>query len=59
MGEHLGDVLYRLSGVLHWLGKYEEANAVALTARLVRGRGLRDLDEYEAFIAGFEEDGDE
>lgn len=50
MGENLADVLLAASGVLHWLGKYTECNALILTSRLLRVHGLDDLDKLEAFV---------
>ncbi len=50
MQEALGDMLAALSSVLHWFGKYNEANAVSLTARLVRTLGITTREEYEAWI---------
>jgi hypothetical protein len=50
MNQPLGDILEKLSDILHWLGKYQESNAVAMTTRLVRTIGATTLGEYEAWI---------
>lgn len=55
MGEHLADVLLKTSSVLHWLGRYEECNALILTSRLLRVHDLDTLDKLEAFVTREEE----
>lgn len=55
MGEHLADVLLKVSSVLHWLGKYEECNAIVMLSRLVRVHGLDDLAKLTAFVEREEE----
>lgn len=50
MKQALGDVLSQLSSILHWFGKYEESNAVAITERLVRTVNVTTLEEYEAWV---------
>lgn len=50
MGENLADVVERLGGILHWLGKYEEANACNLLARFLRTVGIDTLDTFERHL---------
>ena len=50
MGENLADVVERLGGILHWFGKYTEANACNLLARFLRTMGIDDLDTFERHL---------
>lgn len=47
-------LLVKTADMLHWLGKYAEANAVALFARWLRTRGIDDMDTLEAFVVAEE-----
>ncbi len=55
MGECLADALLKVSSVLHWLGKYEECNAITLLSRLLRLHELDDLRKLEAYVTYEEE----
>ncbi len=46
--------LLKASEVLHWLGKYDEANALVYLMRLMNVKGIRDLAGLEALV--FEEE---
>ncbi len=54
MGELLGDKMTKLADVLHWIGKYEEANACALLGRWLRARKVLTVDQFEAFVEAAE-----
>jgi hypothetical protein len=43
-----------MAGVLHWLGKYNESNALTLLSRLLRAKKIEQLDELERFVANKE-----
>lgn len=45
--ENLYGELMRASSVLHWLGKYDVANAMILFARFLRASSICTLDEFE------------
>ena len=50
MGEKIYEKLAEVAAFLHWLGKYDEANAVSLTVRLMRHKDTRELKDWEAFV---------
>lgn len=54
MEENVADALMKTSSVLHWLGKYTEANACTLLSRLLRSRKISTLDELEAHVTAEE-----
>ena len=39
-----------LSNVLHWMGKYNEANAIVLLGRLLRNKDIYSLDRFEEWV---------
>lgn len=50
MPEKIWERLEQVSAGLRWLGRYEEANALNLTIRLMRTHGIEDLKQWEAFV---------
>lgn len=44
MKEHLSDKMRKLSDVLHFFGRFEESNAVALFARWLTIHDIKDID---------------
>lgn len=50
MKESIVDMLDKVSDFLHWLGKYEESSAIALTSCLLRTVGVSSLDQYQEFV---------
>lgn len=50
MGESLADRLVKVSNLLHWLGRYDEANSLMLICRLLRDKRLESVEELEAWI---------
>lgn len=50
MEEKLWDTMQKTADVLHWLGKYEECNALIMTARLMRANGIETLEEWTKFV---------
>lgn len=56
MPEHLADRLLSAAAFLRYLDKYEDANALILTSRLLRVHGLNDLDKLEAHVTKAEDD---
>ncbi len=50
MGEHLADLLMKLSSVLHWAEKYNECNAAILLSRLLRAKGIETLDALQVYV---------
>lgn len=51
MGEPIGDILDRLAIILHWLGKYHEANQLRLLVRLCRVHNFQSAEELEIGLA--------
>lgn len=47
MGEKLHEKLMKAADVLHWLGKYDEANALILCSRLARISEAENLEQLE------------
>jgi len=43
--------LEKVAEGLHWLGKYEEANALWLTVRLMKAAEVETLEQWEAFVS--------
>jgi hypothetical protein len=58
MGENLADALLKTSEVLHWLGKYQESNALVLLSRLMRAHKIPTLDLLEAMVVDLEQEQD-
>lgn len=54
MGEAIYEKLEKVATLLHWIGKYDEANAISLTIRLMRHKATRELAEWQAFVEGIE-----
>jgi hypothetical protein len=54
MGENLADALSKTANVLHWLGKYDSANALILLSRLLRAHKIENLDDFEKFVVAAE-----
>lgn len=50
MEENTADVLLKTSSVLHWLGKYTEANTCILLSRLLRAKKISTLEELQAHV---------
>jgi len=50
MQENLADVLLKTADVLHWLGKYDSANALILLSRLLRAHKIENLDQLERLV---------
>jgi len=50
MGEAISDVLARIADILHWLGKYREANIVGLVVRLLRVRQIEHYEHLEKWV---------
>lgn len=55
MGETIADMLLETSKVLRWFGRYNEGNACVLASRLLRARGIENLDELEAYVDAVEQ----
>ena len=53
--ENLADGLMKTAAVLHWLGKYQAANALILFSRWVRAKNVSTLDELELLVVRAEE----
>lgn len=51
---NLYDELLRASSVLHWIGKYEVANALILFVRFLRASNVSTLDQFERVLAAAE-----
>lgn len=62
MEEAIYDTLFALSNIMHWFGRYREANILVMTGRLLRVRNLhtmKDLDDLvvrEETLASVAED---
>jgi len=50
MEEKLADRVQKTADFLHWLGKYDECNALIMTARLMRAHGIETLEEWTKFV---------
>lgn len=50
MEENLAEALLKTADVLHWLGKYQVANALILFSRFCRARKLDTLEALEAVV---------
>ena len=50
MQEKIWEKLSKAADGLHWLGKYEECNALCLTVRLMRTHGIDTLEQWQAFV---------
>jgi hypothetical protein len=50
MGEKLWERLQKMADLLHWLGKYDERDALAMTARLMRANNIETLEEWLSFV---------
>lgn len=50
MDEKIWDSLYTVGKVLHWLGKYDEANACTLLARLLKQKGIEKVEQLEEWV---------
>lgn len=50
MDEKIYEKLEKVAAGLHWLGKYDEANAVSLTIRLMRHKEIRELRDWQEFV---------
>lgn len=47
MKEEFPEMLLKAADAMHWLGKYDESNALILLSRFVRARKIGTLDEFE------------
>lgn len=56
MEENIPDTLLKLSDVMHWLGKYREANALVLLSRWLRARNIETLEVLEGAVLAAEKD---
>jgi len=54
MGEKLWEKLQKTADVLHWLGKYQERDAIILASRLMRAKGIEEMGEWENFVTSQE-----
>lgn len=50
MEEAVYDTLFKVSDVLHWLGKYREANALIMLGRFLRARGIHRTEQLDALV---------
>lgn len=50
MEESIADALVKTADVLHWLGRYREANACTLFSRLARAWNIHTLDALEKHV---------
>lgn len=50
MGEELAETLLKASDVMHWLEKYQLANALILLSRLVRANKIGTLDDLQRAV---------
>lgn len=50
MEEKLADRIEKTAEILHWLGKYDECNALIMTSRLMRAHGVETLEEWSTFV---------
>jgi hypothetical protein len=55
MKENLADMLSKTADVLHWLGKYDSANALILLSRLLRAHKIENLDQLEKLVVDQED----
>lgn len=51
MEEAIFEKLLEVSKGLHWLGKYSEANTCTLLSRILRKRGIDDLEKLGQWVA--------
>ena len=51
MEESIPDALLKTADVLHWFGRYREANAIILCSRLLRALGADTLDALDRRVA--------
>lgn len=56
MPEKVPDMLVKTADVLHWLGKYNEANALILLSRWMRARNIETLEVLEGCVTAAERD---
>lgn len=56
MEENLPDALLKAADALHWLGKYQVANACILMSRFARAHGIHTQNDLEELVAGAEKD---
>lgn len=54
MPEKIWERLEKVAAGLHWLARYEEANALKLTIRLMRSKEIENLDQWEQFVRSTE-----
>jgi hypothetical protein len=47
---NLSDMLLKAAEVMHWLGKYQEANALILLSRLCVARRLGTLQALQTYV---------
>ena len=52
MPEKIWERLEKVANGLHWLGRYQEANALSLTVRLMREREIETLEDWEEYVNG-------
>lgn len=50
MEEPLADMLLATSNILHWFGRYREANALTLLSRLMRVKKLDTFADLQAYV---------
>lgn len=50
MGEKLWESIQKVADMLHWVGKYDECNALVMTARLMRANNIETLEAWTHFV---------
>ena len=53
MPERIWEKLFKLCEVLHWLGKYEEMQAISHFAALLRDEGVEHHEQIDYIIKKF------
>jgi hypothetical protein len=50
MNEYLWETLRTAANALHWMGKYNECNALILLARLLEGNKIETLEAWKGYV---------
>ncbi len=55
MPEKIWERLEKVANGLHWLGRYEECNALNMTIRLMKAHGIETLEQWIGFVESSEQ----
>lgn len=50
MPEKLWETFQKVADVMHWIGKYDLANALIMAARLVKALDIDTLEKWQAWV---------